>query len=256
MLLGSVAAIKAIQLAPIEVPSFETTAIRFTLDDYVAKSSAVFASGSNKFTMSFWWSSHSDTNAALIFACENSSIGSNAFMCRLNGVDKIEIRAEESDNTEVIRMETTILFNRTDQAWHHYLLSWDAGTPVCYVDGVSETLVVTTNTSGVIDFAIDDTASIGGRPPSGAYDMDGCISELWLLRGTAVDLSVQANREKFIDGSGNAVDLGSDGSTPTGEQPELYWRGNIANDLKNEGSGGDFTTSVGTLEGADAPPTA
>ena len=67
---------------------------------------------------------------------------------------------------------------------------------------------------------------------------------------TYLDFSQEANRLKFFDAFGYPVDLGEDGSTPTGSQPLIY----INNDFPlgtNLGSGGNFTPTNTPTAGPD-----
>ena len=67
---------------------------------------------------------------------------------------------------------------------------------------------------------------------------------------TYLDFSQEANRLKFFDAFGYPVDLGEDGSTPTGSQPLIY----INNDFHlgtNLGSGGGFTPTNTPTVGPD-----
>ena len=67
---------------------------------------------------------------------------------------------------------------------------------------------------------------------------------------TYLDFSQEANRLKFFDAFGYPVDLGEDGSTPTGSQPLIY----INNDFHlgtNLGSGGNFTPTNTPTAGPD-----
>ena len=67
---------------------------------------------------------------------------------------------------------------------------------------------------------------------------------------TYLDFSQEANRLKFFDAFGYPVDLGEDGSAPTGNQPLIY----INNDFHlgtNLGSGGDFTPTNTPTAGSD-----
>jgi hypothetical protein len=49
------------------------------------------------------------------------------------------------------------------------------------------------------------------------------------------------------------VSLGSDGSTPSGSQPIVYYKSPFAS-LVNLGSGGDFSVTAGTLAAGSAIP--
>ena len=82
------------------------------------------------------------------------------------------------------------------------------------------------------------------------------IAEVW-IDNTYIDFSVEANRRKFYSSTGKPVDLGADGSTPTGSQPNTYLSvrpGDVAADFcTNRGTGGNFTQS-GTLTLASTSP--
>lgn len=76
-----------------------------------------------------------------------------------------------------------------------------------------------------------------------------------------VDLSVLANRRKFITPSGGAVYLGSDGSSPLGVQPPVFLtvtaggQANSANTFAgNNGSGGAFAITSGPLTLSTSSP--
>jgi hypothetical protein len=58
-----------------------------------------------------------------------------------------------------------------------------------------------------------------------------------------LDISVEANRRKFINAAGDPVDLGSDGSTPTSTAPIVYQNGDFTNFETNQGTGGNFTVT-------------
>jgi len=91
----------------------------------------------------------------------------------------------------------------------------------------------------------------------GAFS-DTSFAEIWLFPGVYLDPTVPTNLAKFLNGSGNPVDLGTDGSTPTGSIPPLYLsqRTLTANDFAiNHGNGGALVLT-GTLTLAATVPKA
>jgi len=79
-----------------------------------------------------------------------------------------------------------------------------------------------------------DIGSLGGYP---------ACADVWSSApGSFVDLSVTANRRKFINGDLSPVDLGATGSNPFGTQPPIWLTvpsGGVATDfLHNYGTGG------------------
>ena len=77
----------------------------------------------------------------------------------------------------------------------------------------------------------------------------------WYLTNEYLDLSIEANRLKFRSAAGKPVDLGTDGSTPTGTAPFMYMRNPYDSFDTNNGSGGGWFSLTGTLidGGADIP---
>lgn len=81
----------------------------------------------------------------------------------------------------------------------------------------------------------------------------GDAADTWIAPGQFIDFSVEANRRKFIDVNGKPVDLGADGSTPTGTAPPMFFSGNAAGFPTNKGTGGVFTLT-GSLTNASTSP--
>lgn len=57
-----------------------------------------------------------------------------------------------------------------------------------------------------------------------ALPIDAALGEFYLQIGEYLDFSNAANRRKFINADNSPVDLGADGSTPTGTVPTMYLR--------------------------------
>ncbi len=79
----------------------------------------------------------------------------------------------------------------------------------------------------------------------------GDMGHLWLSVNQTLDLSVQANREKFALG-GAPVNLGGNGQLPTGVAPEWYYDGD-APAWANQGTAGNVTLT-GALTPSSTPP--
>ena len=88
--------------------------------------------------------------------------------------------------------------------------------------------------------------SYWGSPGNeGAAKWEGDMAEMYIDLDTRTDFSVEANRRKFFSSTGTPVDLGSDGSSPSGASPVVYLsvrKGEAATAiLSNRGTGGDYT---------------
>lgn len=82
------------------------------------------------------------------------------------------------------------------------------------------------------------------------------VAELWFAQTAGfVDLSVTANRRKFISDKAGACNLGTNGATPFGATPSVYLtvRGDPSTFATNNGNGGAFTLD-GTIDTATTAP--
>ena len=139
---------------------------------------------------------------------------------------------------------------------YHLLLAWNTGTGVVtqHINDVSS--ISSAISTGVAPDFDSSNFSIGSwADPGYASFHNGKIADFYLTLGETLDMTVEANRRKFIDASGNPVSLGADGSTPTGSQPEVYLGGttkDYTNWEENLGSASNFVktgtpTDGGTL---------
>lgn len=133
------------------------------------------------------------------------------------------------------------------QAWHHVLASWDIGAnagtlwvnDVLYDNTISRGADEPTVYTGFTNWRFSDQA--------GLTPVRGFIAEQYFCPGQYLDFNVAANRRKFSAFVADRlvpVDLGADGSLPTGTVPILYQHIGAgeacANWLTNRGSGGNF----------------
>lgn len=140
--------------------------------------------------------------------------------------------------------------------WVHLLISVDntlaAGYAQMYINNTEAANVVTFLASGVnldftdVDWAVGDITG-GGLPITAA------VSEFYFNIATSLDMTNSANRALFIAG-GKPVSLGSDGSTPTGAQPIVYFRSLFSSFTTNSGSGGNFVKKGTTAFASATPP--
>jgi Concanavalin A-like lectin/glucanases superfamily/Cadherin domain len=143
----------------------------------------------------------------------------------------------------------------TDTDWHHIAFSIDvngAGATVShlYVDGVSDKSVL--NDTVTTEFSRNRSYAIGNNQGGTTLGYDGDFAELW-ASSEFVDFSDTPTFEKFRSTGGKPVDLGSDGSTPTGTQPEIYLKDPAATIETNSGSDANLT-EVGTFTDAASSP--
>ena len=105
----------------------------------------------------------------------------------------------------------------------------------------------------IVCFAVFLTA---GTPPPPSKQQ-ATLAELWLATTSGfVDLSVESNRRKFISVAGGTTNLGTSGQNPFGVTPPVYLSsdGNPPSFATNNGRGGAFIISAGTLTDGGHPP--
>jgi hypothetical protein len=147
-----------------------------------------------------------------------------------------------------------------DQSWHHFLFSGSGsnGSPsttgYIYIDDVQwNGDVVTSGNFALKNF--DVTSHYFGRGASAGDHSRGYLAEYFLHAPSSfLDITVEANRRKFISAAGAPVDLGADGSTPLGEQPFWYLGKEYSTFHENLGSLGDLTVNGTIQDGSGVGP--
>ncbi len=179
---------------------------------------------------------HSDGDRFLI------SISSNLLRVRGNSGSVLDLQIATITDTD---------------SWHHLMFSVDmadTGKRHSYLDGVS-TATWATYVNSNIDFTRSGHAVGSVESITGFNDYKGNLADFWLAFGQYIDLSLQGNRERFIDGSGKPVDLGSDGSKPTGTPPLVFFKGDASvwNAGTNLGSAQNFTMGASVTDASSSP---
>lgn len=146
------------------------------------------------------------------------------------------------------------------EGWLHILAAWDGATGAkhLYINDLNELDPASVANNVNTNYASCTQWAVAAFAGSTSF-LDGCLAELFFAPGQFLDLSITANRRKFIDAAGAAVNLGTTGSTPTGTAPRVFLhldRADLPSQLAvNRGTGGDFTVGGGVLlECDDTPP--
>ena len=163
-----------------------------------------------------------------------------------------EINLKNSGGSFIMTLKTATTYT-SSATWLHLLLAWDLSVPEAhfFVKDANDEVGGSSENDDTIDYTVADysvgsTTSEGGR-------LNGCMAELYINTAEFIDITVQANRRKFIDASGKPVSLGSDGSLPTGTAPVVYLNGDSTNFETNQGTGGNFTVT-GALSDCSTSP--
>ena len=177
------------------------------LDDYLSISSASSLGGfSGDFTIEFWFKGDNQAGFAVFLESWVSSTSST---------QRWAIQAEGGGTTNMIWVRdglvkfTTSGIDVFDNAWHHHAVVRDGSTITYYIDGVSrgsETHSAAL-TSGT-DFII-------GEFSSGDYEIEGYLSNVRIIDGTALYTSAFTPPTKSLTAVPNTVLLTCQGNTIT-----------------------------------------
>ena len=230
-------------LAKKPVSGYATTAVTFDTD-YITNASPTGIADSTKFTCSGWVKPAADG-------------GFQSYLYTLDGRFGF---IRHSDNRLSISSQSTsgaTLFSNYINAtpflaasgWTHFAISRDSGINrwQVYINGVEDTFG--TWVAGTMDFTAAGGMRFGANNSATNF-LNSDIADFYFNIGESLDLSTDIT--KFI-ASGKPVDLGADGSTPTGTAPIIFFKGNATTFPDNLGTGGAFTVT-GTLANATTSP--
>lgn len=239
------------------LPAYIANAVDFDGTNDYLKRGAGFTGAADSSTgiISAWVRLDADTvSDAVILRSQGGKIRLNR---RAGSVDPfLQLYLESTTGGLSLSAATSNYFSPS--GWINILASWDtnfsAGNKLLhiYINNVSD---IATKFDTDAAFNVDYTETdwgVGANPNGNNLLWNGCMSEVYFAPGQYLDFSNSANRAKFISG-GKPVDLGSDGSLPTGTAPILYLKNPAASFGTNSGTGGNMTIT-GTLDVASTSP--
>ena len=198
-------------------------------NDYLSRGGVLTGAVDSKTgTLSTWIKRGVDDVGHNIWSLRVAAGGEASFIQMLSD-NKFFMLLRNTGNTNILNVRTVNTIVVAD-GWTHILASWNLSTSVAqiYINDVSDADTPATMLDQNIDYTRGD-AGIGhdwsAAGSAGTNKLNGCLSEFWFEDGLYLDLSVKANRRKFIDGAGKPVDLGSDGSIPTSTSPLIFLSG-------------------------------
>lgn len=220
-------------------------------NDYLSKNTQLTGiSDSSTGILSYWIRLDASTDFILIQ-------GQNGYIQLQFASQKFKFYMSDSTGTSIFWFQNNTTYS-SGATWLHVLASWNTGASAgnkishLYVNGISnKTVMSDTASSFSINYDGDTVWGVCGTYSGGAK-LNGCIAEAYFAPGQFLDFSVQSNREKFAL-LGKPVDLGSNGSLPTGTAPILYLKNPAASFGTNSGTGGNLTVT-GTLDVASTSP--
>ena len=183
---------------------------------------------------------------------------SDRFQANRSSSDKVVVYIADAAGSSSFRMESSTSYT-TNATWRHLLASWDtnfsAGNKLkhLYINDANDIGTITDSSAA---FTIDYTRTawtVARFTDLSIRFFNGGLSEVYFAPGQFLDFSNSTNRRKFIDAGGKPVNLGADGSTPTGTAPLIYLKDPAATVGTNSGSGGDFTINGAPATASTTP---
>lgn len=222
-------------------------AVRFDgSNDYLNRGASLTGlSDGTSGTLSFWVrprQTYNASNVGGIICASGTGIDQGLYVVLANAIDgKMQIRASDSSTNAILDIRASMADLVTDSTYH-VMASWVTGGNRRFY--VNNSLVTSTsvNTAGNIDWSGSGRGFAIGAFTDGSKKINADIGDFW-FNPSYIDLSVEANRRKFITAADEPVNLGLQGENPTGAQPLVYFAGGPPswNAGTNRGTGGAFT---------------
>jgi len=239
-------------------PAYTANGVRFDgTNDYLNRGADLTGqANSNLALVSFWFQMQGGNAVQQRIFGDNFGPTIHFNRNSANKLAFIFLNSAQSTNTWAVT-PTEIYSTTVNSGWNHVLLTIDTIAPrrQIYVnDAVPASLDTDIQNSGNIGW---NQSGISNWTVGGVFNgtqlsnMD--MADFYVNQAASLDLSVVANRRKFIDASGKPVDLGSDGSTPTGSAPLVFLEGPTVSWHTNDGGGGGFTENGALTDASDSP---
>lgn len=216
--------------------------------DYYSRTSALTGiQDGNVGTFSCWVRSHDVSSVGTLLAIGDADTPSATDPgVRILVTDTAFLRITLfNDSQQAIFSEPITEKTLSINTWYHFLISWDVSnagankTLQVYIDDVDFSRTLGDN-DGAVNYTPADVTVGAIVQDAGVISLwNGEIADLYFT-DEFLDLSVEANRRKFINSSGFPVSLG-DGTDITGTAPKILLRGPVSDFATNVGTGGDFT---------------
>jgi len=249
--IGGLAPRRAVSASPSSF-TYYATAFAGGANDYLTRGAAITGATDSKLgLLSFWikMGATTDNNDYNIMSSGPDIGGHISFGISRSGGLGNAIRILGRNTIGDIRVDLRSLSGTVAEAsgWVHVLCSWDTSNSAnkyLYINNTASLSVGDFITDAIVDFSEPSQwyfpAGNGGGGP-----LKGSICEFYFTTPASFfDISNSANRAKFISG-GKPVNLGADGSTPTGTQPLIYFHNDYTSFGTQQGSGGNFSLHAG-----------
>lgn len=206
------------------------------------------AADSKQILMSWWFDLTGGDAALQRFMID----GNDGFISIYrNTSNQLDINFLSAAAADVWTVKTTDTYLAAG-GWIHVLLALDAAAAKqqIYVNDAIPGLAAANTSDALVDLTKAEWM-VGDRL-AGSQSFVGDMAEFYFA-AEFLDMTVVANRRKFIDAVGKPVDLGATGATPTGTQPLVFFSGPTVSWHENKGSGGGMTENGALTDAATSP---
>ena len=196
------------------------------------KFNAGYAGGTNNYQQIFG----ADANLAFTLARTGSNWGANAAI-------GIGLAQTPTGPAQTLRIRTVALYPNAT-GWMHIFSSWNTNAAPdrvvnLMVDGVQDIVGGGDSNAFDVDYhPFDYSVAAQGAPSTLKFPVD--IADLYFST-EYLDPHDPVTYSKFVDGNGNPVYLGADGSRPSGNQPVVFFSGDASQWNINKGYGQGFS---------------
>jgi hypothetical protein len=217
------------------------------------------ATDSGLLSVSFWFRRHVIAASAQLWTVDPAGIylSTCGFGQAAGPSSLFTQNIANAANTDNASIDTTGVAISLD-IWHHVLLSMDvsgAGIAKLYLDRVDAGTAIFNGAPFTIAF--NGLSFMVGADTFGGDEFIGDVADLWIAPGQSLLIAgdiPSATLDKFVTAGIKPVDLGADGSTPTGTAPAIFFSDDAsAFGQPNLGTGGAFTLT-GSLTNASTSP--
>jgi hypothetical protein len=222
-------------------------------NDYLNRGTTLTGAFNTKvLSMSFWIRPADLSQSCFVMGINTGSGQADNRFPRLLTNGTFQIQLESSGGVACLSATTATALSIN--TWYHILISVDlanSSNRAIYINGVLDSTTWSTYINAEADLTVNDwfiaTDAAGGNRLSAS------LSDLWFnIGGAWLDITNSTNREKFIL-AGKPVNLGGNGSLPTGSSPIVFLSGNSSTFATNKGTGEGFTTT-GTIINSPTSP--
>jgi hypothetical protein len=217
-------------------------------NDYILRGSDMTGSADGKTgTFSYWLKLNGgDNSLQIVFRS-----GAGFVDTRREAANTITVGGTNSVGTQILLLTSTGTYT-VSTGWVHILSSWNLATAFgkLYINDVDVTAGGATLVNDTIDYTQTDWAC--GARTSGDFKLNADLADLW-FSFSMIDITVEANRRRFISAARKPIDLGQRGELPNGSQPIVFFKGPASAFNANIGTGGNMTVTGALTDSTTSP---